>query len=89
MRGGHQMCIDEENQIIFLLGGWDGTKDLSDFWVYNIQIERWHCISEDTKADVNFMTVYFLDPLLLIESKKMAKMLIILFRFWTPNFEKK
>jgi len=51
MRGGHQMCIDEENQIIFLLGGWDGTKDLSDFWVYNIQIERWHCISADTKAD--------------------------------------
>ncbi|XP_012567064.2 muskelin isoform X1 [Hydra vulgaris] len=51
MRGGHQMCIDEEKQLIFLIGGWDGTKDISDFWVYNINSSHWHCISENIEMD--------------------------------------
>ncbi|KAJ3377243.1 Muskelin 1, intracellular mediator containing kelch motif, partial [Entophlyctis sp. JEL0112] len=35
MRGGHQMCIDSEEGNIYLFGGWDGQKDLSDFWSFN------------------------------------------------------
>jgi len=51
MRGGHQMCIDYPRQLVFLLAGWNGIKDLCDFWVYNIVTGQWHCISEDTEAD--------------------------------------
>ena len=46
------MVIDYPRQLIFLLGGWDGIKDLADFWVYNIASKQWQCIAEDTKAHV-------------------------------------
>ncbi|PLW20625.1 hypothetical protein PCANC_06013 [Puccinia coronata f. sp. avenae] len=36
-RGGHQMCIDSQRRKIWLFGGFDGLKDLSDFWVYHLQ----------------------------------------------------
>jgi hypothetical protein len=49
MRGGHQMCIDDDNGLIYLLGGWDGSKDLADFWVYNINEGLWTLISFDTQ----------------------------------------
>lgn len=49
MRGGHQMCMDIEGGHIYLLGGWDGTKDLSDFWVYHVHTDQWECLSTDTK----------------------------------------
>lgn len=49
MRGGHQMCMDVEAGLIYLFGGWNGSKDLSDFWVYNVQQERWSCLSQDTR----------------------------------------
>lgn len=52
MRGGHQMCLDSEKQLIFLLGGWDGMKDLADFWVYDIAHEQWQIISENVTTDV-------------------------------------
>ncbi|KAJ3316887.1 Muskelin 1, intracellular mediator containing kelch motif [Boothiomyces sp. JEL0866] len=49
MRGGHQMCIDSEANLIYLFGGWDGTRDLADFWQFN-QVDRsWSCISMDTR----------------------------------------
>ncbi|RKP20511.1 muskelin 1, intracellular mediator kelch motif-containing protein [Rozella allomycis CSF55] len=51
VRGGHQMCIDPQRQLIYLLGGWDGAKDLSDFWCYSIRMNRWSCISMDTRVD--------------------------------------
>lgn len=51
MRGGHQMTIDLENRLIYLIGGWDGTKDLSDFWVFDCANEKWHCLSQDTSKD--------------------------------------
>ncbi|KAI8967128.1 Muskelin N-terminus-domain-containing protein [Mycotypha africana] len=47
-RGGHQMCIDVENDKIYLLGGWDGTRELADFWCYHIPSQRWKLISSDT-----------------------------------------
>ena len=48
MRGGHQMCIDPEAQKIYIFGGWSGIKDLADFWEYDINLDSWRCISEDT-----------------------------------------
>lgn len=51
MRGGHQMCMDYVNNHIYLLGGWDGTKDLSDFWRYEVDRSMWVCLSRDTEND--------------------------------------
>ncbi|GBG90104.1 hypothetical protein CBR_g50196 [Chara braunii] len=51
MRGGHQMCIDPEEGKIYLIGGWDGEKDLSDFWVFEIATSSWRLLSEDTAQD--------------------------------------
>ncbi|KAJ1565235.1 hypothetical protein HK405_012855, partial [Cladochytrium tenue] len=50
-RGGHQMCIDEEAGRIFLFGGWDGERDLADFWCYDLNRQQWDCISMDTQSD--------------------------------------
>ncbi|KAI8078641.1 Muskelin N-terminus-domain-containing protein [Halteromyces radiatus] len=50
-RGGHQMCIDIIGRRIYLLGGWDGHKDLSDFWCYDIQADQWNLLSADTLED--------------------------------------
>ncbi|KAJ3357343.1 Muskelin 1, intracellular mediator containing kelch motif [Kappamyces sp. JEL0680] len=57
MRGGHQMCIDPDDGIIYLfgtrrpltVGGWDGTKDLADFWAFHEKEREWKCISMDTR----------------------------------------
>jgi N-acetylneuraminic acid mutarotase len=43
------MCIDVDQGLIYLFGGWDGQKDLSDFWVYSIQQDQWTCLSSDTR----------------------------------------
>ncbi|CEP17136.1 hypothetical protein [Parasitella parasitica] len=48
-RGGHQMCIDVQDRMIYILGGWDGKQDLSDFWCYNILENRWSLLSIDTR----------------------------------------
>jgi hypothetical protein len=52
-RGGHAMCIDQEKQIIYLFGGWDGQKSLDDFWQYDIQEERWRLLSHNTSSEKN------------------------------------
>jgi hypothetical protein len=49
LRGGHQMVIDPENGVIYLFGGWDGEKDLGDFWSYSIPNNNWHKISDNTE----------------------------------------
>lgn len=41
MRGGHQMCMDSDNGKIWLIGGWDGSKDLGDFWEYDCSSCSW------------------------------------------------
>ncbi len=51
MRGGHQMCIDTERQMIYLMGGWDGNDDLADFWMFDINQQSWKMISRDTEQD--------------------------------------
>jgi hypothetical protein len=60
MRGGHQMCIDVEvipssthnkGGKIYLFGGWDGSKDLADFWCFDQEKSSWNCISMDTRRN--------------------------------------
>ncbi|KAA1472915.1 hypothetical protein DENSPDRAFT_839309 [Dentipellis sp. KUC8613] len=50
-RGGHTMCIDEDNGLIYLLGGWDGNKSLDDFWAYDIAADRWRLISHSVSQE--------------------------------------
>lgn len=52
-RGGHAMCIDHENGVIYLLGGWDGRKSLDDFWAYDIREDRWRVLSHNTEREKN------------------------------------
>ncbi|KAG0283741.1 hypothetical protein BGZ96_011882 [Linnemannia gamsii] len=47
-RGGHQMCIDTKGGYVYLMGGWDGARDLADFWAYHIPSQTWILISGDT-----------------------------------------
>lgn len=47
-RGGHQMCIDTQGGYVYLMGGWDGSRDLADFWAYHIPSQAWILISADT-----------------------------------------
>lgn len=47
-RGGHQMCIDTKGGYVYLMGGWDGARDLADFWAYHIPSQTWILISADT-----------------------------------------
>ncbi|KAJ1723368.1 hypothetical protein LPJ53_002272 [Coemansia erecta] len=47
-RGGHQMCINKEDRLVYLYGGWDGSCNLGDFWVYSIDSGIWRCISSNT-----------------------------------------
>ncbi|CAO1614352.1 unnamed protein product [Parajaminaea phylloscopi] len=47
-RGGHQLVVDSVRGTAYLFGGWDGYRDLSDFWVYDIASTRWRRISSDT-----------------------------------------
>ncbi|KAF8757090.1 Muskelin N-terminus [Rhizoctonia solani] len=49
-RGGHQLCLDVERGVIYLFGGWDGSKNLSDFWSYTTSTNQWKLIHEDTAA---------------------------------------
>lgn len=50
-RGGHQMVIDSGNQMLYLFGGWDGNRDLNDFWSFHIPTSKWRLLSMDTEAD--------------------------------------
>ena len=52
-RGGHQMCLDHTSQTIYLHGGWDGTKNLADFWNYDIEGGVWTCLCQDTSLAVS------------------------------------
>ncbi|SOV05144.1 related to Muskelin [Ustilago sp. UG-2017a] len=48
-RGGHAIVFDSEKGIAYLFGGWDGQRDLSDFWAYHVNENRWRLISADTQ----------------------------------------
>lgn len=50
-RGGHQMIHDPERDAIYLFGGWDGAKDLADFWRFDLATQTWSVISSNTSAE--------------------------------------
>lgn len=52
-RSGHAMCMDHDNGQIYLFGGWDGQKNLDDFWVFDVRSETWTLISYATQRDAN------------------------------------
>ena len=52
------MCIDTDNSVLYLLGGWDGIKDLADFWAFHCNTGKWECLSIDTQSDVCFDDYY-------------------------------
>ena len=47
------MCMDTQNGVIYLFGGWDGQKNLDDFWVYDIKKDEWHMIHSATARERN------------------------------------
>ena len=52
-RGGHAMCIDPINEMIYIFGGWNGEKSMDDFWVYNIKEDKWRVLSHSTSKEQN------------------------------------
>ncbi|KAI0049849.1 hypothetical protein FA95DRAFT_1537340 [Auriscalpium vulgare] len=50
-RGGHAMCIDEANGLIYLFGGWDGEKSLNDLWVYAIADDKWRLVAAESSGE--------------------------------------
>ena len=52
MRGGHQVCVDSINQILYLFGGWDGGQDLADLWAFDIEKRKWVCLCSDASVEV-------------------------------------
>lgn len=52
-RGGHAMCMDEQNGLIYLFGGWDGQQNLDDFWVYDVREDTWRMLSLATSRESN------------------------------------
>ena len=50
-RSGHAMCIDDKNGTIYLFGGWDGQKNLDDFWQYDVHSAKWKVISYATQRE--------------------------------------
>lgn len=51
MRGGHQMCFDPTNEVMYLFGGWDGSQDLADLWAFHIRQRQWTRLCADTAAE--------------------------------------
>ncbi|EJU04160.1 hypothetical protein DACRYDRAFT_105229 [Dacryopinax primogenitus] len=49
-RRGHAIVLGP-NQHIYLLGGCNGTTELSDFWRFDIVTQQWHLISADTHKE--------------------------------------
>ncbi|ORZ34096.1 Muskelin N-terminus-domain-containing protein [Catenaria anguillulae PL171] len=50
-RGGHQMFMDSERGIVYLYGGWDGSRDLGDLWAYSVAGNVWSLISSNTQMN--------------------------------------
>ncbi|KAI0358515.1 hypothetical protein OH77DRAFT_1189211 [Trametes cingulata] len=52
-RGGHAMCMDEQNGVIYLFGGWDGQRNLDDFWAYDVAQDAWRLLCVATSREKN------------------------------------
>ena len=53
MRGAHQLCFEQSSQLLYLHGGWDGSKELGDLWIYSVVEGVWKCLCEDTSVVVS------------------------------------
>lgn len=47
------MCIDPDNEMIYIFGGWNGEKSMDDFWVYSIKEDKWQVLSHGTSKEQN------------------------------------
>ncbi len=52
-RGGHSMCIDTQDSVVYMFGGWDGQRNLDDFWSYDIKKDQWKLIQPATARQRN------------------------------------
>lgn len=52
-RGGHSMCVDPVNEVIYIFGGWSGTASLDDFWAYSVRDDKWKILSHSTTNEQN------------------------------------
>lgn len=43
------MVADTKKRLVYLYGGWDGYRDLSDLWVFNIENNSWTLLFEQTE----------------------------------------
>lgn len=48
-RGGHQLVLDTKNSLMYLYGGWNGSEDLSDLWVFDMKTNQWALIHENSE----------------------------------------
>ena len=48
-RGGHQAALDREAGKLYVFGGWDGERDLSDLWCLDLATDQWRCLMADTR----------------------------------------
>lgn len=51
------LCLISES--LYLFGGWDGNRDLSDFWVFSVPSKEWTCLSSDTHKEVRMKGVIY------------------------------
>ena len=47
------MIFDPISRSIYVYGGWDGSKDLSDLWRYSLEEGSWRCMCRDSSAVVS------------------------------------
>lgn len=47
------MCVDEQNGLVYLFGGWDGQRSLDDFWVYELASDSWRLLSLAASREKN------------------------------------
>ncbi|KAI0675370.1 Muskelin N-terminus-domain-containing protein [Trametes maxima] len=52
-RGGHAMCMDSQHGVVYLFGGWDGQRNLDDFWAYDVAQDAWKLLSPATSREKN------------------------------------
>ena len=38
------MVVDNASHTVFLFGGWDGSRDLADFWTYHVPSRKWSLV---------------------------------------------
>ena len=46
------MCVGSEPGQLFLYGGWDGSKELGDLWLFDVTTKHWTCASVDSSQQV-------------------------------------